>query len=364
MREPVAFDGTGSVSAGPSGPGGGEARPRKTLTIKEFAEAIGVSPTTVSRSITGRGRVNEDTRQMVLERMEELGYTPNLHAQHLVSGRARTVALCIGDQVAPTSDLFLVELMRGLQQALQAQDYALLLLGLGDGMKRWVNSRAVDGVILVGGREEDAELARAIVRPSVPCIVIGTSPLPAEPNIGSVYIDLADGAVQVARALVEQGHSRIGFIGSNYSSSVLPSFKAELKRLGIAFRDEWAIVSDSLGNLEDGEQAMQRLMALDLPPTAVFARTDILAIGALRAARKLNLEVPQRVSLIGHDDLTVASFVEPPLSTVHIDFEGIGQAVVDLLFNMLADPDALVPARAMATTLVLRGTVGPPPGQS
>ena len=330
----------------------------KTPTIKEFADAIGVSPTTVSRSITQRGRISEETRQMVLQRMKELGYTPNLHAQRLVTGRASTVALYIDSVLSPTSDLFLLGLIRGLQQALQASEYGLLILGPGDLLKRWVDSRAVDGVIVVGGSEEDAEVACSLVRPEVPCIVIGTMPMESKPHIGSVYLDLADGGVQVARALFESGHRRIGYIGNAYSQSVLPAFKRELESLGAPLRDEYSVTTGD--NSEDGESAMRELLSLGTPPTAVFARTDELALGALRAARKLQVEVPKQLSIIGLNDLAFARFVDPPLSTIRIDCDAVGQAVVALLFDLLAQPDKLFKARPVATELVMRETVGPP----
>ena len=330
-------------------------KPRQPLTIKEFADVIGVSPTTVSRSISRRGRISDETREMVLQRMKELGYTPNLHAQRLVSGRSGTVALCMVDRLAPTSDLFLIELIRGVQQALQECDHALLLVGQGDALKRCADSRAVDGIIVVGDRPEDLDAVRSVVRPAVPCVVILTKPRELGPHIGSVVIDLASGGTKVARALVERGHRRIGFIGSNYSQSVLPSFRSELERLGATLRPEWTIIAGDA--LEDGERAMHQLLTLPTPPTAVFARTDELAIGALRAARKLQLKVPEQISIVGHDDLTFARFAEPPLSSVHVDFDAVGNAVVAQLFDLLENPDSLPPDRFVETELTMRQSV-------
>ncbi len=330
-------------------------KPQRTPTIKEFADAIGVSPTTVSRSITRRGRISDETRNMVLLRMEELGYTPNLHAQRLVSRRANTVALCLGAALAPASDLFLAGLIRGLQVALQEHDNGLLILGPGDLLKRTVDSRAVDGVIVVGGGAEDAELARSIVRPEVPCIVIGTTPLEAEPHIGSVVIDMAGGGVKVARALFERGHRHIGFIGSTFSQSVLPAFRRELKDLGAPMRDEWVLIAGDTD--EDGERAMNQLLALQPRPTAVFTRTDELGVGALRAARKLGVKVPEQLSIIGHDDLAYSRFSDPPLSTVRIDCDAVGKAVVALLFDLLAHPDTVFAPRLVPTELAMRQSV-------
>jgi DNA-binding LacI/PurR family transcriptional regulator len=176
--------------------------------------------------------------------------------------------------------------------------------------------------------------------------------------MGSVVIDLAGGGVKVARALVEKGHRRIGFVGSNYSQSVLPSFRSELKRLGVPMRPEWAVIAGDA--LEDGERAMHQMLTLPVPPTAVFTRTDELAIGALRAANKLKIKVPEQISIMGHDDLTFARFVEPPLSSVHVDFDRVGKAVVAQLFDLVENPDTLSTTRFVETELVMRGTVGEP----
>ena len=331
------------------------ARAARPLNIKEFAEAIGVSPTTVSRSITQRGRVSEETRAMVLQRMDELGYSPNLHAQRLISGRSNTVALCLSGGSAPASDLFLAGLIRGLQQALQFYDNGLLILGPGDMLRRWVDSRAVDGVIIIGGSSHDDRLARESARPGVPCVLIGTAALPVENNVGQVVIDLAGGSARVARALFERGHRRIGFIGSSYSQSVLPAFQRELKELGAPLAPELTVIAGD--NSEDGERAMSEMLKLPAPPTAVFARTDELAVGALRGAHQNGVSVPDQLSLVGHDDLAYARFSEPPLSTVRIDCDAVGKAVVATLFEMIDQPDVAAVPRIVPTELVLRHSV-------
>lgn len=335
------------------------ARARRPLNIKEFAEAIGVSPTTVSRSITQRGRVSEETRAMVLQRMGELGYSPNLHAQRLISGRANTVALCLSGGTAPTSDLFLAGLIRGLQQALQRYDNGLLILGPGDMLRRWVDSRAVDGVIVIGGGSQDAQSARECARPGVPCVLIGTAPLPVEDNVGQVIIDLAGGSAKVARALFERGHRRIGFIGGTYLQNVLPAFQRTLSDLGAPLAAELTFIAGD--NSEDGQRAMTEMLRLSEPPTAVFTRTDELAVGALRAAHQNGVSVPDQLSLVGHDDLAYARFSEPPLSTVRIDCDAVGKAVVATLFEMIEQPNDLHEPRIVPTELVMRQSVTTPP---
>src|SRR5256885_15730379 len=126
------------------------------MTIKESANAIGVSPSTVSRAMNGRGRLSHATRHMVRERMQELGFTPNLNAQRLSAGRTYLVAIDFGSRHDYLSDMFLVELTRGVQDLLETRGYGLLLSGPGEAYHRWVKTRAVDGVILVGDQSDDA----------------------------------------------------------------------------------------------------------------------------------------------------------------------------------------------------------------
>src|SRR5690348_8224895 len=166
------------------------------MNIKEFARAVGVSPTTVSRAINGRGRLSDATRRMVLERMEELGYTPNLNAQRLSHGRTYLVALDFGDWHDYLSDMYFVEITRGVQDVLEARGYGVLLCGPGAVLNRWVKTGAVDGVILVGN-PADKSVSRDIAHVGTPCVVIGNYPVERIPGVGSVVVGVRSGARQV-----------------------------------------------------------------------------------------------------------------------------------------------------------------------
>src|SRR5262249_46339822 len=145
------------------------------VTIREFAQTIGVSPTTVSHAMHGRGRVSTVTRLMVKERMAALGFTPNVNAQRLSHGRTNMVALSFGDTHDYLADMFSAELTHGLQEVLEQHGYGLLLSGPGEPLTRWVRTRAVDAVIVF--EPEDMELVREMASPRTPCIVIGTHPV-------------------------------------------------------------------------------------------------------------------------------------------------------------------------------------------
>src|SRR5262249_55139625 len=152
------------------------------MTIKQVAREIGVSPTTVSHVIHGRGRVSAATRERVKQQIQELGYTPNLNAQRLVTGCTQMIVVDFGPGHDLLGDLYSVELTRGIQRALLPRGYGLLLNGATDTLLQWVKAHAVDGVILAGGTQRHA-VACEVARAGTPCVVIAPFPIEETPGI-------------------------------------------------------------------------------------------------------------------------------------------------------------------------------------
>jgi len=334
------------------------------MTINEFARKIGVSTATISRAIHGRGRISPATRQMVLQRMKELGYTPNLHAQRLVTGHSRIIALDYVGETQVLSDLYLVTLARGIHHALHEHGYGLLLNLMDDAqeqsalLRQWVTSRAVDGAILVGRSDFEKALIRELASERTPFVVIGYQVLEDCPHVGSVVVSFQNGAQQVARLLVEEGHRRIGYVGSILPDVVLPAFRDALGALGVCLREEDVVIAGR--SPEDGARAMAQLLSRRDRPTAVFTRTDSLALGALRAARRLGVNVPEELSIVGHDDVPSAAWTEPPLTTVRVDCFEMGRLATETLIALLKRPDETPEAPVVQTHLVRRGSVAGP----
>lgn len=337
------------------------------MNIREFARTIGVSPTTVSNAISGQGRISEATRRMVLERMQDLDFIPNLNAQRLSQGRTHLVALDFLFWHDYLADLFFAELTREIQDVLEARKYGLLLSGPGEVLDRWVKTRAVDGVIL-GGDLSDLTIPERIAQAGTPCVVIGHSPITGIRDVGSVVIDLSRGAREVARRLMEQGHRRIGYISGGVPDAVWFEFRDALREGGILLQDSLTVRAvsadrESAGTFRigatarDGAEAFRKLMAQAEPPTAVFVRTDMLAIGALQAAYQMGVRVPEDLSLVGHDDVPFAALAVPPLTTVRVDCMTLARLAVDMLLSLLNAPNAPVKPQVVQTELVLRDTL-------
>jgi LacI family transcriptional regulator len=256
------------------------------------------------------------------------------------------------------SDLFFVEITRGVQEALEARGYGLVLNTTGDALLNMVKARAVDGVILITGGPANDQIPRAISSRGAACAVIGHYPIEGIRGVGSVLVGLRSGAEEVARFLVKMGHRHIGFIGVEYPDIVHACFSAELERLGVALREENILIPGRKPS--DGERAMNYLLSQSERPTAVFARTDALAAGALRATRKAGVRVPEDISLVGHDDVPFAELTAPALTTVRVDCVELGKLAADTLISLLKHPDTPCETSVVQTRLIVRETVNEP----
>jgi LacI family transcriptional regulator len=297
--------------------------------------------------------------------MKELGYSPNLNAQRLVSGRSYTVALdWQGDpHRSVLQDVYLARLIEGVQTALLQHDYALLLCGPREtgALTKWLMGRTVDGAVVVGGYggASDREAAQHIVDCSAPCAVITHEPVTDLPGVASVVLNLAEGVRQVAQAFALRQHSRIAYIGSLAGDTVLGSFRFALAKYDLNLPDERVVIAGI--EVEDGARAMETLLRLPERPTAVFARTDVLAMGAYRTILRHGLSIPRDISLVGHDDLNFAAWLEPALTTVQIPYERMGGLATESLLTLMNHPDRANVVETVSTVLQLRGTLGPAP---
>lgn len=333
------------------------------MNIIEFANKIGVSPTTVSRALSGHGRISESTRQMIQKKMEEFGYVPNPHAQSLVTGRSSMILLHHSDR-SVLSDMFLVEIAHGIQQALEHENYGLLLdtARAGFGMdasplvNHWIHSRAVDGVIIKPQRPDRA-LVEQFADTGIPCVVIGDPSLIGMPRVGCVYVRVDNGIREAADLFIKANHKRIGYIGTAMPDRALDVFHNQLTAAGLDLPDEMIQIAGL--EPEDGARAMKNLLSTANPPTAVFVRLDTLAVGAIHAAGEMGVAVPEDVSVIGYGDIPLAGMLNPPLTTVRVGFFDLGRMAMNMLFALINDPDSQGVVEFVETSLVERSSVAP-----
>jgi DNA-binding LacI/PurR family transcriptional regulator len=351
------------------------------MTIKEFAHRLGLSTATVSRAFTPGARIHPDTRAHILEQARALGYAPNPNARNLAQRRNRLIGLDFPANADVLSDLYLVELARGIQTAAQRADYGLLFNTLprpgGDTelLREWVFGRAVDGVVIVVPPDFPLEALCPLAGRDVPCVLITLGRPQVDTRMPVVAIDLAEGTRAVMTHLRRLGHERIGFLTSGANDAahamycevlaedrlldpklIVQAVPIIAERRAATHHRLWAAPT-----IAEGRAAMHRLLAAPIRPTAVFCRTDIMALGALRAARDMNLRVPEDLSIIGHDDIVLAELSDPALTTVRIDTARIGHLAVELLLEAFAAAeDSAAPAEprlvTVGTELIVRSS--------
>ncbi|MGW8955935.1 LacI family DNA-binding transcriptional regulator [Streptomyces sp. NPDC055709] len=332
-----------------------------TASITDVARACGVSASTVSRALRGQPGVSQEVRQQIAAVAASLGYTPSRSASSLASGRTLTIGV-----IAPyVGRWFFGTVLDAAERVLSAAGYDVLLYNVGsaEARKRFFTRlparKRVDAVLslLVPEPEESAAL-RSLGVPLA--TVVGG------PRAGFIVVGIDDraGATHAVRHLVNLGHRRIGLITGasepmHWTTPVerTRAYHDVLAEAGIPH--DAALEMDGGFTVEGGQQAMNELLATSRPPTAVFAQSDEMAMGALRALRLHRLKVPDDVSVVGFDDHELAEVVG--LTTIAQPVAEQGAQVARLLLDQLNDRDNPVPVDTrMPIRLVLRDTTSPP----
>jgi LacI family transcriptional regulator, galactose operon repressor len=342
---------------------------RGRTTIKELARLSGVSVGTVSRALNGYTDVSSETRERVMRLAEELDYTPTAAARTLVTERSHVIGVFLetGEGHPDVRHPFFHEVLAGLKDMIGAAGFDLLLFaseqpGNGYGphsyLKRARHHR-VDGAVLMGVDTRDGEAER-LLRSEIACV--GVDVALEGRNNGSVMSDNVAGGALATRHLAEIGHRRIatitGRIDTVPARDRLRGYQEEIQRQGFAYRDDYVAYGDYY--VESGAEAMARLLALPEPPTAVFAASDLMAVGALGAAGRAGASVPDDVALVGFDDILLAGLTQPPLTTLRQDKQGLGAAAGEALLALMEEEDGDAQAAiTLPVELVVRGSTKP-----
>ncbi|WP_253772489.1 LacI family DNA-binding transcriptional regulator [Goodfellowiella coeruleoviolacea] len=314
-------------------------RPRPTL--EEVAAAAGVSRGTASRVVNGSEHVSQSAKTAVLDAIARLGYVPNLAARSLVTRRADSIALVVSEPESRVfSEPFFAGLLRGVSQELAGSGLQLVLVMAWttkehDQIEQYVRNGHVDGVLLVSVHGDDP-LPRRLVEFGAPVMMAGR-PLSADSPISFVDCDNVGGAQAATNHLYAQGRRRIAAICGppDLAASVdrLTGYRAALRNRRSVPRD---LVAAGDFSLASGEHAMATLLERDPHLDAVFAASDPMAIGALRALRAAGRRVPDDVAVIGFDNSEAAAHTEPPLTSVHQPVSLMGRELVRALLEQIA----------------------------
>lgn len=351
---------------------------REKATIVDVAEAAGVSYATVSRVVNNKSNVAPETRDRVLAMMQELGYQANLHARRLVGGRSNV----IGVLVHGLASQYLSEIFGGIQDVLSATDFDLMLYTThrrtSDALRSvdMLSGGLAEGLLIVLPHHPERYVSTLRER-SYPYILIDHKG--ASKDDVSVVAANWQGGFDAVHYLIQLGHRRIAIITGNMemdsASDRLEGYRAALQRSGIPIDPSLIYQGDY--HETAGMEGLLALLSLPNPPTAIFASNDIMALGALEAARTRNIAVPGQVSIVGFDDIPMASMSYPRLTTVRQPLAEMGRVATRMLLRRLnwagqngesATPvvsNLVMQSVVLPTELILRGSAAPPgTGQS
>jgi DNA-binding LacI/PurR family transcriptional regulator len=328
----------------------------RSVSIKDIARIAKVSPSTVSRALNADPRISEATTDRILNLARKMGYTPSLIARDLVTQQTNTIGLVM----SRISDLFVADLVIGVEQAARRYGYSVFLISSYRDAQREkkavqsLHERRTTGIIVTGSQIDEGYLALRARFPQ-PIVLINCRAYPY-----SISSDNLAGARQAVEHLVQLGHHRIAYLANPKSRQAnldrLAGYEAILNQVDLPLEQELVVAGD--GTMAGGQQAAERLLALSSPPTAMFCFNDLMAIGALCALSQAGLRVPADCSLVGFDDLEVAAYCCPPLTTVRQHRDRLGQRAMHMLHQLIQGRDE-VQAEILPAELVVRKTTGP-----
>jgi len=336
-----------------------EPRPA-AVTIKHVARACGLAPSTVSKALAGKPMVRQETRALVLAAAERLGYRASVLARSLRLQRTWTVGALVADIANP----FFAELVRGMEDALWARGYSLVICSTDyDARKElaflhMLLDKRMDGLILASTASDGDEVPRLRQR-GVPYVLLNRRHR-SQPS-DYVGIDNEAGVARAVAHLASLGHRRIAFIcgppDSSAAAERLAGYRRELRRQGLPVEEALIAPGDYMA--ERGRAAVDRFLALAEPPTAIVSANDFMAIGAMERLQERGLRVPDEVSVTGFDDIFVAALPWIGLTTVRPQSRLLGERAAELLLARVERPTEELGDVILPSSLIVRRTTGP-----
>lgn len=334
---------------------------KSNATMQDVAHKAGVSVATVSRVLNGSDKVVEETRQKVLQVCEELDYSLHMAAQRLRLGKTNTICVILPFLTLPS----IVERLRGVQEALLDSGYDLIPFSVGSPEMRdsrlfdLANRSRTDGLLIISMPINDKQTQR-IINNDLPVVLIDSK----KPEFSRVNVDDQKGGRMAVEHLIGLGHRKIGFISSHLEnplqfSSTLDRYHGYCEALGEAgITIDPAYQREGEHGREEAEDMALSLLQLPDPPTAIFASSDSKAVGVLDAARKMNINIPAQLSVIGYDNIRDAEYLN--LTTIQQPLFQAGLLGGRTLLSLIDQPQTSPEEIILPVELVVRDTTAPP----
>lgn len=336
--------------------------PAKRATSFDVAKLAGVSRTTVSfvlNNVPGVS-ISAATRKKVIEAARSLKYHPNASGRKLSSGKSKMIGLVLLQRAEQVyNDALLLQVLMGIEATACQHGYNVLLRHITgsdhDGYTNLVHENHVDGIIFSGPLQEDPEL-QELHHGGFPIILMGQMP---NSDIPFVDVNAELGSQRAVEHLISSGHERIGMITNasyRYSSAQQrrDGYINALMNAGLAV--DTSIIKEGDFTPSSGFTAMNAILKTPSPPTAVFVASDVVAIGAMQAIKLHNLRIPEDIAIIGFDDIPIAEYLEPSLSTIRLPAYGLGWGCGDRLIRLILGEVLDTHGYLLETELIIRNS--------
>lgn len=335
-----------------------------SVTIRDVAQLAGVSASTVSRVLNCKGAISEETKKRIYDAMEELKYVPNDFARSFANGSPRTVALVI-DVTDPGaySNNFFNNTVFGIETAAHRRDYSLMITngsrtsGGLSGVERLILGKKVDGVVFPISLVS-REFIRRVEELSFPCVILGRA---EDVGAETSWLDInnTQAGVIAVRHLVSKGYRRIGYLGGPesdlFSCDRLSGCCRELDACGLSV-DSSFILHSKAGNIDEVIAQVTGLLTTENRPDAMACGSDMLALGAQRAAQRLGLRVPEDFGVLSFDDTAVTALAEPGITSIIVDTFELGVQAAEILIDQIENPEASIRQTMLSTKIAARAS--------
>lgn len=326
-------------------------------TIREIAEKTGVSITTISQILNGKGeRFSDLTREKVLKTAKEMSYKPNFFAKNMIVSHTNTIGMIVPE----VTDPFFSQMVKGAEDYLNREGYMIMLCNSSNDKARedlYVEEllhRAVDGLIIASPNILLSGVINRMEEKRAPYILLDRQRNP-RPE-GNITIDDFKGGFMATEHLIKLGHRKIGIIISDTSfynvHERYEGYLACMKEYKLTVQDSWIVSGDQTMNA--GYLATQKLLKENV--TAIFATNDLMAMGTYRAALEKGLVVPDNLSVIGFDDIELSEYMTPPLTTIRQPIYRIGEVAAELLLKNIQNPTEKLEDRLLDISLINRSS--------
>jgi LacI family transcriptional regulator len=328
---------------------------RRPVRLRDIADLVGVDVSTVSRVLNNstRASVRPDTRRRILEAASRLGYQPNTAARSLKAARSMTIGLF----VPSLFNVAYASIAAGADERASTTGYALTVLSGSVGERMAALNGRLDGLLLANATAE-SPLPPGL-DPTLPVLLVNRGEAGRAP---SLTVDDEAGSVTATDYLISLGHTRIAHAAGPQNTDTARrrrlGFVAALERAGIPLDER--VIAEAPYTEAGGYASTLRLLALEPKPTAIVASTLTVAIGAMAAIRRSGLAIPGDVSIVGYDDVSLAAYLDPPLTTVRMPLREMGSHAVDMLIDLIAGRPVDSTRLDIPPELIVRASAAPP----